>query len=160
MSAEKYFSILKTDHKFVELSREELTEILSFCEVEIYKKGEDIIREGEQGDKLYIIVEGEVGVSKIISNQVVFFITTLKTGEVFGEMAIISDYPRSANAFAKTDTTLLYLSKDAFKKIKSDNQMLFGKLSFILSKVLAERLYKIEERIKNILKATLTQEII
>lgn len=160
MNTEKYFSILKTDSKFIDLTQEELREVLSYCEVQSFKKGEDIIKEGEYGDKLHIIVEGEVGISKIISDQVVFFITTLKVGEIFGEMAIISDYPRSANAFAKTDTTILSLSKEFYKKIKSDNPLLFGKLSFILSKILAERLFKIEERIKSIMKATLNYEVI
>ncbi|UOD34030.1 cyclic nucleotide-binding domain-containing protein [Deferribacteraceae bacterium V6Fe1] len=160
MTAEKYFSILKTDPKFIDLTQEEVREVLSYCEVQSFKKGDDIIKEGQHGDKLHIIVEGEVGISKIISNQVVFFITTLKVGEVFGEMAIISDYPRSANAFAKTDAVILSLSKEIFKKIKSENPLLFGKLSFVLSKVLAERLFKIEDRIKSILKATLNHEVI
>ncbi|MBZ4671845.1 cyclic nucleotide-binding domain-containing protein [Deferribacterales bacterium Es71-Z0220] len=160
MTAEKYFSILKTDPKFIDLTQDELREVLSYCEVQTFKKGDDIIKEGQHGDKLHIIVEGEVGISKIISNQVVFFITTLKVGEIFGEMAIISDYPRSANAFAKTDTVILSLSKEIFKKIKSENPLLFGKLSFVLSKVLAERLFKIEDRIKSILKATLNHEVI
>jgi CRP-like cAMP-binding protein len=160
MSLENYLSVIKTDPKFIEFNKEEIKELFSYCELKDYKKGSDIITEGDIGDKLYIIADGEVGISKIVSNQVVFFITTLKKGDIFGEMAIISSYPRSANVFAKTDVKLVYLSKDAFELIRKDNPVIFGKISWILAKILAERLYKIEDRIKSILSTTLTQVIV
>lgn len=160
MLLEDYLSVIKTDPKFLEFTKEEIKELFSNCEMKEYKKGSDIIKEGDMGDKLYIIADGEVGISKVVSNQVVFFITTLKKGDIFGEMAIISSYPRSANVFAKTDVKLIYLSKDAFELLKRDNPVVFGKFAWILAKILAERLYKIEDRIKSILSATLTQVIV
>ncbi|MBC7196907.1 MAG: cyclic nucleotide-binding domain-containing protein, partial [Deferribacterales bacterium] len=47
MTAEKYFSILKTDPKFIDLTQDELREVLSYCEVQTFKKGDDIIKEGQ-----------------------------------------------------------------------------------------------------------------
>lgn len=160
MSADDYKSVIKTDPKFIGFTDDDVTTMLSHCNVAFFPKGEIIIKEGEIGDKFYLVADGEVGISKNISKQVVFFITTLKKGDFFGEMALISQYPRSANAFAKTDVNLIVINKQDFENIQKSNEMLFGKIIWVLSKTLAERLYKVEERIKQILQASLTNTII
>lgn len=160
MSIEKYTALVMTDPKFTGFTAEEVNTMLSYCKVAEFPKGELIIKEGELGDKLYLVAEGEVGISKEISKQVVFFITTLKKGDLFGEMALISQYPRSANAFAKTDIKLIVMDKQDFEYLKKSHPMLFGKIAWILSRTLAERLYKVEERIKQILQASLTNTLV
>lgn len=159
MTNEKIFSIMRTEPKFVELDNEELTQFISYCELENFPKASKIINEGEFGNKFYFIVSGEVGISKSISDEVIFFISSLKKGDFFGEMAIITEYPRSANAFAKTDVVLLSMTRSNMQTFKQEHPLCFGKFSYILAKTLADRLYKVEERIKNIIKASVISAI-
>lgn len=159
MTNEKIFSILRTDPKFLDLTNEELNTLISFCELEKVDKITTIIKEGEFGNKFYFIIDGEVGISKSISDEIIFFISSLKKGDFFGEMALITEYPRSANAFAKTDTILLSMTRDSLIRFKTEHPLAFGKFAFVIAKTLADRLYKVEERIKNIIKASVISAI-
>ncbi|MCX8084269.1 MAG: cyclic nucleotide-binding domain-containing protein [Calditerrivibrio sp.] len=159
MTNEKIFSILRTEPKFLDLTNDELTALISYCQLEVFPKVSTIIKEGEFGNKFYFIIEGEIGISKSISDEIIFFISSLRKGDFFGEMAIITEYPRSANAFAKTDVTLLSMTRDSLIRFKNDYPLAFGKFSYILAKTLADRLYKVEERIKNIIKASVISAI-
>ena len=77
-----------------------------------FHRGETIFREGDFGDRLFVIVKGEV---EIVRNGNV--LTSLKPGEIFGEMALASDEPRSASASAKTDVSVVAISRGAFQEL-------------------------------------------
>jgi len=66
-----------------------------------YAPGETIFAEGEPGDFMYVVLDGEV---EIRSDGDV--LTTLGRGDIFGEMALVDDSPRSAGAKARTSCTL------------------------------------------------------
>ena len=76
-----------------------------------YKAGEDIIRHGDTGNEAYVIVEGEVEVYKKFAGKKTVF-TRLHAGDVFGEMASITDTVRSASIAAITDTTCLLITPE------------------------------------------------
>jgi serine phosphatase RsbU (regulator of sigma subunit) len=76
-----------------------------------------ILREGEFGDSMYIIIEGLVDVTKYNDEGNEIFITQLSTGSYFGEVALIDNQPRSANINAKENTTVLRLRKSVFEKM-------------------------------------------
>lgn len=73
---------------------------------------EMVFDQGDFGDKVFVIVSGEAEVLR--DGQLV---ATLKTGEIFGEMALISDRPRSASIRARTPLDLISISRDAFEKL-------------------------------------------
>jgi uncharacterized protein YhbP (UPF0306 family) len=72
--------------------------------------GEHIAREGTPADKFFILVEGEADVLR--GGQPV---DSLSAGQLFGEVAIMRDQPRSATVVAKTDVKLLALERDTFR---------------------------------------------
>jgi NADH dehydrogenase len=77
-----------------------------------YHRGETIFHESDYGDRLFVIIDGEVD---IVRNGNV--ISSLKPGEIFGEMALISDDPRSASAVAKTNVSAVAISRTAFQEL-------------------------------------------
>jgi len=72
------------------------------------------------GQEFFIIEEGEIECLKSNDDQTLEFIRNLTKGEHFGELALINNEPRSLNIRAKTDTSLLMLNREAFKRILGD----------------------------------------
>ena len=93
-----------------------------------FHQGEIIFREGDFGDLLFVIVSGEVD---ILRNGVV--ISSLKTGDVFGEMALVSDDMRSAVASARTDLCTIAISRAAFQQLVTHLPGVRGAIDAILT---------------------------
>jgi CRP/FNR family transcriptional regulator, cyclic AMP receptor protein len=72
------------------------------------KKGETIFSEGENGDSMYVIIEGQVRIVRNGAGSPVV-LATLGAGDFFGEMAIVDQTPRTATALAHTDTVLMFV---------------------------------------------------
>ena len=79
-----------------------------------YAKGDEIFQEGDIGDFLYIIVDGEIAISKNDQQNKKKHLGTLHKGDFFGEIALLDQKKRMATATAKTDTHILALRKDEF----------------------------------------------
>lgn len=76
--------------------------------------GEYIFREGDSGDAMFIIQEGQVEVLKTMQGREVC-LTVLEEGDFFGEMAVLERLPRSASARAVTDCLLLRIDESTFE---------------------------------------------
>ncbi|MFN2134974.1 MAG: Crp/Fnr family transcriptional regulator [Candidatus Promineifilaceae bacterium] len=78
-------------------------------DVETYDAGQLIFDEGDFGDSMYVVLEGEVEI--VLRDEV---INTLSPGEIFGEMALVDNRPRSAAARAKLPTKLIPVNRFSF----------------------------------------------
>ena len=79
-----------------------------------FDKGQLIILAEETGDTLFIIRGGQVKVSLIHEDGKEFILSLLGQGEVFGELSLLDDRPRSANVTAMVETELLMLRRSDF----------------------------------------------
>ena len=93
-----------------------LRHIAGIAEEVIYTTGDPIIQQGDHGDSMFLIVEGEVRIYQNSSD-----LATLKEQDYFGEMSILDGEPRSASAAAATDCLLLRINQSDFHDILSSH---------------------------------------
>ncbi|MCX8058404.1 MAG: cyclic nucleotide-binding domain-containing protein [Spirochaetes bacterium] len=103
-----------------------------------------IFSEGEIGDKLYIIQKGKIKITKIINNSEIL-IAVLKDGDIFGEMALLEDKPRTANAITSEKTNLLVVDRKNFNFMVINQPAMATKLIELLS----ERIWVAYRQIQN-----------
>ena len=96
----------------------ELSQICDAVHSEKVNAGEYIIKQGEKGDKFYILDEGEAYAAKVFNEgEEAKNVKDYKSGDYFGELALLKDEPRAASIIAKTDCKLLTLDRMAFKRL-------------------------------------------
>ncbi len=96
---------------------DEIEELISNSKVLSYEPGAVLCRENAVEDCFYMILEGEVEVSKSINNTEARLLKTLGPGDFFGEMALIHNTPRAATVTARTPLITLVLDKAAFNRV-------------------------------------------
>ena len=111
-----------------------------------YRDNELIFAEHEPGSVLYIIQKGRIKITKIVDNNEVL-LAVLKPGDIFGEMALLEDKPRTASAISFGESELLAVGKDNFAIMVKTNPQLGTKLITLLS----ERIWKAYRQLANIL---------
>jgi CRP/FNR family cyclic AMP-dependent transcriptional regulator len=102
---------------FRDLHPEGIERLAKVCAEETYRVGEVIFREGEVGDKLYLILDGKVRISREVSGMGEEALAVLGAGSAFGEMSLIDDFPRSADARVHEHCRLLVLTKGALEDL-------------------------------------------
>lgn len=128
------FNALKNFDFFADFNDVELWEVLHISEWGKVPTGRILIKEGHVGKNFYLIVDGEVYVTKMEK-----WLTELKSGDCFGEMAYIdkSQAVRSATIVAATPVTLIKIESDALDQASDNLQLKFNR-AFL--KILARRL--------------------
>jgi CRP/FNR family cyclic AMP-dependent transcriptional regulator len=101
-----------------------------------YKPGQAVFREGDVGETLYIIVSGQVSIEKLGPSSETVHIAQRGPGEHFGELALLDDQPRSADAVTATECELLMLDRPMLKSILERNPA----IAWVLIRSLAARL--------------------
>jgi CRP/FNR family transcriptional regulator, cyclic AMP receptor protein len=84
---------------------------------ETFPTGATIFNHGSPGDKLYLILEGRVRIGRSVSGMGEEALAVLDAGAVFGEMALLDEAPRSADAHAHEPCVLLSITKERFEDL-------------------------------------------
>ncbi len=113
-----------------------------------FKKGEIVFREGDSGNKMYIIQSGAVEVIKKIGDDDEVVLAQLKKGDFFGEMAIIDNLKRSATIKAVEDTEAIIFDDAVFRAQLSKLPDWFTSMFKVLSKRIRDMNNKIKSRFK------------
>ncbi len=99
---------------FANLSPVDLKQVAAIADEELFSDGEEIAHEGEVGDVMFIIVNGEVRVCSVRDGQE-FEIARRKAGDYVGEMSIIGREPRMASLVAVGDVRTLCIDQKSFE---------------------------------------------
>ncbi|MGL4562439.1 MAG: Crp/Fnr family transcriptional regulator [Brevinema sp.] len=111
---------------------------------ETYEEGTPIFLEQEPGFDLYIVLEGQIKITNIIDNNEVL-LGIIKEKDIFGEMAILENTPRSASAIASTRVTLLRINKHNFESHIKNHPEIARRIIELLS----DRIWLVYKRLAN-----------
>ena len=120
---------------FSRLTERELLRVMQIAEIREYPAGGVVMREGDKGDELFIVLSGKVGV---VRGEAV--LTHLGPGEHVGEMALIRSVPRSASVVADQPSELVAIKRGDFFEILRREHELAIKFLWQFLGVLADRL--------------------
>lgn len=146
MEAEKIVAALARNILFVGLSHEQLTEFLPFVNYKKIKADEEIIHEGCNDKALYILISGAVSVSKFdkeLKKEV--RVTTLHSGDSFGEMNLFDAEPRFATIKALFDCELISFTIENIDFFRSKGMSTYSIIMTNIAKQLNERLRRTTE---------------
>jgi signal transduction histidine kinase len=102
---------------FPGISQLEIDELVTRSKVNNYPGGIILCHEGEIETKFYILLDGQVNVTKTINNVEQKQLKTLEAGDFFGEMAIIHNAPRAASVTTSGPTTVMEIDKENFDRV-------------------------------------------
>jgi diguanylate cyclase (GGDEF)-like protein len=130
---------LKTAVVFRPLNGDQVNKLLSNTSQRTYPAGQVIIREGEQGHAVFVIMSGRVRIVETLNDSSVdMFLGELGRGEIFGELGILRTSPRSASIVAMERTACLVIpERDFIDALETSPAMSMG-----LLRILAGRIYE------------------
>lgn len=125
---------------FASFSDEDLALIVEHGQQKHYEPGDVVFHEGAPGDGLYVVLSGQMAVSKAFAG-VTRELAVLDEGQCFGEISLVSDAPRTATVLAKQPCDCLMLCKDKFDQLLSSSHQ----FSHQLMRTLSTRLVSTEQ---------------
>ncbi len=123
---------------FCGLNENELRDLRKVSQERRFAGGSQIFCEGDRGDGLYVIVSGSVQIAHVVGAGVLHVFSVLGAGEIFGEMAVIEDEPRSATALAVADARLYFISREEMRRLLQHSPSLAFNLLHMVSRRLRE----------------------
>jgi len=100
---------LESNKLFCQLSPSELSALRHVARKQRFSAGQEIFKEGDDGDGVYVVQDGLVEISGLVAHKVRLVFFLVGPGEIFGEMAVIENKPRSACAVAREAATVHFI---------------------------------------------------
>ena len=135
---------------FAGLTTAELQSLETTLVREVLADGTTVFHEGDPGDRLYVIVKGEVTITlRLPGSQHSHRLSSFGPGLVFGEMALIEGKPRSADAIVKHETVLYSLKATSLDALRLAHPDIAVKIMANITRQLAARLRTTSEQLRN-----------
>ncbi|MGC8888101.1 MAG: cyclic nucleotide-binding domain-containing protein [Verrucomicrobiia bacterium] len=131
---------------FADFTDDQLAKFLNYLELVEIPQFKTVVKQGESGDSMYFILEGELRVRLMVGGKETI-LAILQTGEFFGEISLFDKGPRSADVVANQNSKLLKLGAAAFEKLINDLPELGAPFLFYIGKTLAARIRTDDRRI-------------
>jgi K+-sensing histidine kinase KdpD len=141
---------LRANSLFKYISDANLQTILKIFKEDSFPADTLIFQEQTKGDRLYLILEGKIKISKITRFGIETVIATLTKGDFFGEMELLDDQPRSARTTAAEHTVVASMSQQDFDSLVKTNHI----IALNMLKAIVKRLRSADHTIVNELDRT------
>lgn len=136
---------------FQDLDDDEIEGVGEICDQLEYAPGQYIFREGDEGDRLFIVDTGQVRISRDVPGAGEEAITVLRRGACFGEMSVLDRSLRSTDAIAHSRCTLLTISRENFALLLESDRDLAYKVLWSVVRLLCERLRMTNEAMRSLM---------
>ena len=135
---------------FQDLSDQEIDRVLNIARPHAFPAGSVIIHEGEEGNSMFIMAQGEVEITKRLGlvldeeapRERIIIRLKAEEGVCFGEMALLENEPRSATVTALTDCRLMEMGREDFLRMVRENCEMGSKILLRLAQLLSKYLRK------------------
>lgn len=134
-----HFAILRENSLFSGLSSGELRTVDALLHRRTYIRDEIVFDEGEEGQAIYFVLQGKVLICRQ-GRPVDGAVAEVGAGQCFGELALLEDVPRMAQARAADNCTLAVLFREDFLNLLQTHSMVSSKLSLQLARLIGARL--------------------
>jgi CRP-like cAMP-binding protein len=125
--------------------------VAEICKEQQFPSAKTIFKEGDPGNRLFIIAEGEVRISRQVPGSGEEALTVLKEGACFGEMAVFDRSDRSTDAIANKDCRLITITRSDFEMLLDFDRDLAYKVLWSVVRLLSERLRITNDNLRSFL---------
>ncbi len=120
--------ILRSIDFFSDLTDDEMQVVSTVLTKKEFRTGETVFKDSDDGQSLYIIRKGEVKACKTAPDGELFTLTTMRSGDIFGEMSFLDARPRSATIVALSDLDTYVIDKKDFESLVDKHPRIIYKL--------------------------------
>jgi CRP-like cAMP-binding protein len=132
---------------FRTLGDAQIARLCRIARVERYKQGEFLFHHGDPSDRFYVVLEGKIRIGRNIEGLGEEALAILGPGSHFGELCIIDDEPRSADAVIHEEAVLLVVDRTAIEDLMLVDKALGYELLWTIARTLAARLRETDDKI-------------
>lgn len=144
-------ALLRQTAIFADLDDTELGKVADICREQTYQPGETVFKEGDPGNRLFLIAQGEVRISRQIPGSGEEALAVLKSGACFGEMAVFDRSERSTDAISNGGCTLATISRSELEMLLDFEPDVAVKVLRSMVRLLALRLRATNDNLRSIL---------
>ncbi len=148
-------TLLRQIPLFAALPQEQLAALAQSLDRRVYRKGQTILREGDPGESLFVIISGQVRIYTLSPDGHELSVWICSKGDFFGEMALLTNQPRSASVEAMRRTEVLVLYRQAFR----DHLLSNPQAAIHIIETLTERLRRTTESFEELFSLNVNQRI-
>lgn len=149
---DRIYAMLDSIELFEDFERADIRVLAQFMQAYSVPSGTEIIREGDAGDYMLLIIEGEIDIFKKDHDNMRKRIAVVGPGKTLGEMSMIDGEPRFSTCIAATQVTFSMLTRDSLTHIIAEQPMLGAKILMELVVMLSQRLRQTSEKLVNLLE--------
>ena len=154
--ARKIFELVGRSPFFAEFERDDIDLLAGYMRVYRAEGGQALIREGDDGDFMLLLMEGSVDIYKHSAQGERQLMTSVSPGVTLGEMSMIDGEPRFATCIATDVTTFAMLTRDAMVNIILEKPSLGAKILIKLVTLLSQRLRQTSARLLQFMESPLS----
>ena len=147
MITKKASKAIRSSPLFFGLADSSLDILLPLFGEKSFKAGDCVVSEGSPGNTLYFVRSGTLSLTRKVDDSKSMEVASLGSGDVFGEMALLTDTPRSVTVTATEKTTMLVLTRESLEELRDKDFKVFADVVNFMSNVVCRRLTEVTEEL-------------